>query len=132
MPRKMLKNYDGECIMCGKDISHKKITALYCDNCKKIASRRSYRESKRNKRGYYNDKKCSICGKIIKRATNIKYWRDGFCSSKCKINKLKLDEKEKKRSQRDYYSPKKCKNCNRKIERTQKLKYWAGYCDKCK
>ena len=83
MPKgKMLKNHEGKCIMCDTDISHKRITALYCDKCKKISLRRMYRESKRVKRKYYASRKCKSCDKTIKRTEELKYW-NGYCES-CK------------------------------------------------
>jgi len=129
MSRPMLKNPDGECIMCSKDISYKKITALYCDDCKKINLRRSYKESKRRSRNYYSAKICLGCGVEVKRTSKMKRW-GGYCDD-CKLIQTRESNRESHRNKTKYYDTI-CKNCKRKVERDENLKYWSGYCENCK
>lgn len=82
MGEKMLKNREGKCLLCGCDISEKKITALYCDKCRKIVSRRAAREDMRKKRKYYEPKVCKNCKREIERTSELKYW-SGYCE-RCK------------------------------------------------
>lgn len=82
MPKGKMQKNDGHCTMCGCDISHKKSTALYCDDCKRIADREKKREWARWRREYYLPKKCNNCGTVVERTEELKYWT-GYCE-KCK------------------------------------------------
>lgn len=99
-----------ECIFCGKDISHKREKAKYCDTKCKNDFRNNIAKQKRKEN--IKERSCLHCGKDI---TGTYYTRI-FCSNQCKIdhNTIK-DIKESSERYSDSYYYVECEICGKRM-----------------